>query len=85
MIERYELYRYDAIVLSGGKSVEKSPNKPTTPTTASGTMATYVVQKGDTLYSIARRHNISVDTLKKYNGLKSNDIQIGQELYLYSP
>lgn len=48
---------------------------------------THVVQKGDTLFSLARRYNTTVDTLRKLNGLKENDplrlaatLQIGTEL-----
>ena len=40
----------------------------------------YVVQKGDTLYSIARKYNITVDELKKVNNLNSNILSIGQKL-----
>ncbi len=40
----------------------------------------YMVQKGDTLYSIARRFNISVDKIKTLNNLDGNDIKIGQSL-----
>ena len=47
-------------------------------------MATYFVKKGDTLYSISRMYKIDVDKLKELNGLRSNDISIGQELYLDS-
>ena len=43
---------------------------------------TYIVQKGDTLYSISRRFNISVDELKRINNLTSNTLSIGQVLYL---
>lgn len=76
LIERYQLYRYDAMVLSGGQS-DMSDRK-------TDKITTYTVQKGDTLYSIARRYNMTVDTLKEYNGLRSNEIQIGQKLYLHS-
>jgi spore germination protein YaaH len=31
----------------------------------------YTVQKGDTLYSIARRHSVSVDALSSLNGIKT--------------
>lgn len=41
---------------------------------------TYVVQRGDTLSSIARRYNISVQTLMSYNGLNSTTIYVGQRL-----
>ncbi|MBQ8704373.1 MAG: transglycosylase SLT domain-containing protein [Bacteroidales bacterium] len=40
----------------------------------------YTVKKGDTLSSIARRHGISVATLKKRNGLKGDNIRVGQRL-----
>ena len=42
----------------------------------------YVVSSGDTLYSIARRFNLTVDKLKAYNKLEDNLISVGQTLYL---
>jgi len=41
---------------------------------------TYIVKKGDTLYSIARKYNISVNELKSLNNLTSNTLSIGQVL-----
>ena len=43
---------------------------------------TYVVNKGDTLWSIARKNNISVDELKKLNNLTSNSLSLNQVLKL---
>ena len=40
----------------------------------------YTVRKGDTLSSIARKHGVSVATLKKRNGLKGDNIRVGQKL-----
>lgn len=40
----------------------------------------YVVRPGDTLYSIARTNNVSVDTLIKDNGLTSNTLPIGRNI-----
>jgi N-acetylmuramoyl-L-alanine amidase len=40
----------------------------------------YIVEKGDTLYSIASAYGISVEELKRLNGLTTNGIYIGQEL-----
>lgn len=40
----------------------------------------YVVEKGDTLYSIAKLSNLTIQQLKALNNLKSNIISIGQEL-----
>ena len=44
----------------------------------------YTVRKGDTLGGIGGRFGVSVSELKKMNGLKSNNIRIGQELALTS-
>lgn len=41
---------------------------------------TYVVQRGDSLYSIAQKFGTTVDQLKKWNNLTSNTLQIGQVL-----
>ena len=50
---------------------------------------TYVVVPGDTLYNIARKFNIDVNTLKDINNLSSNTLSIGQILLidpnLYTP
>ncbi|HEY4689307.1 MAG TPA: LysM peptidoglycan-binding domain-containing M23 family metallopeptidase [Anaerolineae bacterium] len=47
----------------------------------SNTSTVYVVQPGDTLFSIARRFNISVTELAQYNGLLNpNLIYVGQEI-----
>jgi len=40
----------------------------------------YVVVKGDNLYSIANKYNVTVDEIKKANNLTNNILQIGQVL-----
>lgn len=40
----------------------------------------HVVKKKETLYSISRQYDLTVSELKNMNGLKSNDLSIGQEL-----
>ncbi len=42
----------------------------------------YIVKKGDTLYSISRRHFISVNEIKRMNNMETNNLAIGQELTL---
>ncbi|NJW54508.1 LysM peptidoglycan-binding domain-containing protein, partial [Salinimicrobium oceani] len=42
----------------------------------------YTVKQGDTLYSIAKRHNLSVEQLQKMNNLRDTNIGIGQTLYV---
>lgn len=41
---------------------------------------TYTVLKGDTLYSIARKFNTTVDNIKSKNNLSSNTLSVGQIL-----
>ena len=41
-------------------------------------MFMYTVQKGDTLYSIARKYNTTVQAILDINYLKSNDLSVGQ-------
>ena len=41
---------------------------------------TYTVQRGDSLYSIAKKYNTTVDRLKQLNNLSSNLLSIGQIL-----
>lgn len=43
---------------------------------------TYIVKPGDTLYSIGKNNNISVDELIKLNNLSNNIINVNQELKL---
>jgi len=40
----------------------------------------YIVQAGDSLYSISRRYGLTVDELKRLNNLSSNTLSIGQRL-----
>jgi len=42
----------------------------------------YTVQKGETLYQIAKQHNIKVAKLKALNNLSSNTIYVGQRIRL---
>lgn len=45
----------------------------------------YTIKKGDTLYSIAKENNISIDTLIKDNSLTNNNLFIGQVLRIRTP
>ena len=74
IIETYDLFMYDEEVLGKKKSKKKEKK--------SSNIKSYVVEKGDTLYSISRKFNLTVDTLKTYNDLDSNTIDVGQVLYL---
>ena len=47
-------------------------------------MAMYTVQKGDSLYSIAKKFGITVDEIKSLNNLTSNNLAIGEQLMIKS-
>jgi len=57
----------------------ETETQPSTPT-PSPTAKIHIVKSSDTLYNIARKYNITVETLKQLNGLTSNIIKIGQRL-----
>ena len=56
--------------------VETPPSKQIINTTEPN----YTVQKGDTLYNIAKRYNLTVDELKSLNSMSDEGIKIGQKL-----
>lgn len=64
------------------EDLAKAPPEAT-PSTApvSGKAATHTVERGETLFSIAKRYGLSVEELCRLNGIQSNDvIQPGQRL-----
>lgn len=52
--------------------------------TSTPNQITYIVQSGDSLYSIAKKFNVSVDDIKRANNLTSNLLSIGQNLIIPS-
>ncbi|MEL6305130.1 MAG: glucosaminidase domain-containing protein [Bacteroidota bacterium] len=72
LIERYNLDQFDEAVVQGGLSEVRKPKKYQ--------VFTHVVEKGDTLYALSKRYNISVDELKQLNNLDSSALSIGQVL-----
>ncbi|MBR3544742.1 MAG: LysM peptidoglycan-binding domain-containing protein [Oscillospiraceae bacterium] len=48
-----------------------------------GSMLPYVVQAGDTLSAIAKKYNVTLEQLMKWNNIKNPDIlTIGQRLVI---
>jgi len=53
--------------------------------TLAGTQVTHTVERGDTLYSIARENGVSVDDLARINRIsKKSSLKTGQVLLLYT-
>ncbi len=44
----------------------------------------YSVQKGETLHSIAKKFDVTVDNIKDWNSLQDNNISLGMKLYIDS-
>jgi len=62
------------------KSSSKKEAAAPAKSTASEGARTYTVAKGDTLFSIARKHSVEVAQLRDWNHLKDNNVKLGQAL-----
>jgi len=73
------------ILIPGAESPAQAPASTPSAPRASEAVAgtnTYVVQSGDNLSVIARRHNTTVRDLKSVNNLSTDTIRVGQRLTL---
>jgi LysM repeat protein len=51
----------------------------------SSVKTTHTVAMGETVYGISRMYNVSIDQLKSWNGLTTNDVKVGQVLLITQP
>ena len=83
-IERFNLHQYDLQVSrDGDDSILKQLSSKIpleTKNTTNPKENLYEVQKSDTLYSISKKFNLSVEELQQKNSLINNSISIGQKL-----
>lgn len=85
IIERYQLHQYDAKVL--GVFFESNRNEEVllNSSQVNGNLSSemlHEVQQGETLYSISKKYNTTVEILKLKNNLVDNAISIGQTLII---
>jgi LysM repeat protein len=73
LIENYKLFVYDEIVLKKRIRNKKS---------IKDSVFRHEVLKGDTLYSLSKKYNISIKDLLKINKLKDRILIIGQLLII---
>lgn len=78
IIERFQLYKFDEEVLG---TPRKEPRRTVETVSKSHT---HEVVKGDTMYSLSKRYNISVQELQRLNGMKNYDLKLGQNLIIKS-
>ncbi|MEJ9305593.1 LysM peptidoglycan-binding domain-containing protein [Priestia megaterium] len=81
------IYVNQVLKISGTGTVSSSPSAPvqektneTQASPAPSNSKSYKVQPGDTVWSVAQRHGISISQLKQWNNLSSNTIYINQVL-----
>lgn len=80
--QRLTIYRSGGPVVSQSTSTNssKASTSKSSGSKSSGTVKTHTVKKGETLSSISRKYGCTVNQLKKWNGLKSNTVKVGQKL-----
>lgn len=57
-----------------------TPKDSEKPAQSNSDTVIYEVRRGDTLWSISKRYNLTVDQLRSLNGLSNNIINVGQKL-----
>ena len=95
LIERYELYKYDSAE-SRSEKIVREVKIETTIEKKEETgevvqaekikspvqMVIHEVKSGNTLYSISKQYNVTVDQIKQLNNLPSENLSIGQLLVI---
>ena len=73
--QKLKIYRSGAPMAQVGKSTPKKGGGGSQATTK-----THTVKKGETLSSISRKYGCTVNDIKKWNNLKSNNVIVGKKL-----
>ena len=95
--QRLIIPRAPAVLLASGPEMPAPPvegrtatdviavnNRPPEVAATTPTSLTYRVKRGDTLFSIAKLVRTTVASLKSWNGLRGNSIQVGQRLVIFT-
>ncbi len=74
----------------GGQPVTQTQVKPTetpntTPAAGNTLKMTHTVAPGETLFSISKTYGVSIDQIKSWNGLQSNELKVSQVIYVAQP
>jgi flagellum-specific peptidoglycan hydrolase FlgJ len=87
LIEKYQLQKYDIEVLGANyglppkKIIQEKPNDTIVKLEDDfSEVDQYVVVKGDTLFSISKKFNLTMEDLKQKNNLTNNELTLGQSL-----
>ena len=80
--QRLKIYRGGVVPSSSGSS-SSSTSSSSSSTTQSGEKVTYTVKSGDNLGKIAEKYGVTVNDLKRWNGLTGTMIKVGQKLVIH--
>ncbi len=78
-LKNHKLQIGQKLVIPSPEVAKPAKGKVNTNVTVSNT---YKVNKGDTVYDLANKFDISKENLKKWNNLDNNNLRTGQDLYL---
>ena len=68
-------------IVTDKATVNSFKNKSSVTSVSKKVSADYYVKKGDSLFSIAKKHpGVTISDLKKWNGIRSEDIKPGMKL-----
>ena len=95
-IKTWNNLRDNALSVGQDVLIKKGSGTTTTTTTATTTSAppdtqqkslkmTHTVAPGETLFSISKTYGITVDQIKTWNGIQSNELKISQVIYVAQP
>ncbi len=80
-IKAYDLKKYDKLRYRKKQSVYEYPKLPMGPINENGkNTKVHIVEKGETLYYLAKKYGVSVEDIKKWNALKGNHLSVGQKI-----
>lgn len=72
--------RKDSIIQPGQEITIPTSTTEAAPASLAEDSLVYLVRRGDTLGKIARRYDVTVNDLRSANGLRGDNIQVGQQL-----
>ena len=72
-------FKADSLVHNRRSEIEIAQTAPVSPG-GSGRVIYHKVTKGQTLSAIANRYGVSVNSIKRWNGLRTTKIQVGKRL-----
>jgi LysM repeat protein len=73
------------LIVKRSSTVIEQPVVKNNATTPQSLQGVHTVASKETLFSISRQYNVSVDQLKKWNNLNSNELSLGQTLFVVAP